>query len=83
MDFTICFVHRSFKVQRALKKTSIRVVAKQMNVSRRTIQRTCRDMGLNGYKILDEPMITPTHIQKRIKFAPVVFYRENTDFGRF
>jgi hypothetical protein len=40
-------------------------------------------MGLNGYKILDEPMITPTHIQKRIKFAPVVFYRENTDFGRF
>ena len=52
------------------KSISARKLAKEFNISRRSIQRILRnDLGLFAYKKIREPKLTDEHKDKRKKFA--------------
>jgi len=52
------------------KSVSSRKLARELSISRRSVQRMLRDdLGLRAYKILNEPLLTNEHKEKRIKFA--------------
>jgi inhibitor of nuclear factor kappa-B kinase subunit alpha len=52
------------------KSVSSRKVARELGISRTSVQRILKnDLGLQAYKIQNEPLLTDEHKEKRIQFA--------------
>ena len=63
------------------KRKSARLIAKEMRCSDATIRRAIKnDLSLKAYKQIKVPMLTPSHIDQRRKFANWV--RKNFDKGK-
>ena len=62
------------------KRVSIRKLAKEMNISRRSIQRILReDLGCKPYKKTKQPKLTNLQKNKRVKFANWVLNNYSKD----
>ena len=64
------------------KHVSSRKLARDLNISRTSVRRILKDdLGLRAYKILNEPLLTDEHKEKRVWFANWIrtnFRKEDT-----